>query len=79
MINIREISRLIQEGKLSNRQIARSCHCWPTTVGTIIARYNEKNLSWPDILLMNDTELESRLYPQEIKNICLIMNTSTKS
>lgn len=66
MTNLREILRLIHEGKLSNRQIAKSCHCSPTTVGAIIERYKEKNLSWPDILDMDDTELESKLYPQEI-------------
>ncbi len=66
MINIREILRLIHEGKLSNRQIAQSCHCSPTTVGAIVDRYKEKNLSWPEVLRMDDTELESKLYPQEI-------------
>lgn len=62
MQNIREILRLIHEGNLSNRQIAKSCHCSPTTIGAIIDRYKEKNLTWPEILQMDDTELESKLY-----------------
>ena len=66
MTNIREILRLIHEGNLSNRQIAKSCHCSPTTIGAIIDRYKEKKLTWPEILQMDDTELESKLYPQEI-------------
>lgn len=68
MQNIREILRLIHEGNLSNRQIAKSCHCSPTTIGAIIARYQEKNLTWPEVLQMDDTELESKLYPQEINS-----------
>jgi hypothetical protein len=35
--------------------IARSCHCSPTTIGAIIERYNENNLTWPGILQMDDT------------------------
>jgi len=68
MTNIREILRLIHEGNLSNRQIAKSCHCSPTTIGAIIDRYKEKNLTWPEVLQMDDTELESKLYPQEINS-----------
>lgn len=68
MQNIREVLRLIQEGKLSNRQIAKSCQCSPTTVGAIIDRYKEKKLTWPEIIQMDDTELESKLYPQEINS-----------
>ena len=68
MQNIREILRLIHEGNLSNRQIAKSCHCSPTTIGAIIDRYKEKNLTWPEVLQMDDTELESKLYPQEINS-----------
>jgi DNA-binding NarL/FixJ family response regulator len=61
MTNLREILRLIHEGKLSNRQIAQSCHCSPTTVGAIVERYKEKNLTWSEVILMDDTELESKL------------------
>lgn len=68
MQTIREILRLIHEGNLSNRQIAKSCHCSPTTIGAIIARYQEKNLTWPEVLQMDDTELESKMYPQEINS-----------
>ena len=45
MQNVREILRLIREDNLSNRQIAQSCHCSPTTIGAIIDRYKEKNLT----------------------------------
>lgn len=68
MQNIREILRLIQEGNLSNRQIAKSCHCSPTTIEAIIARYQENQLTWPEVLKMDDSELESKLYPQEISS-----------
>lgn len=68
MINIREILRLIHEGKLGNRQIAQSCHCCQATIGAIIDRYKEKNLSRPEVLRMDDTELESKLYTQGINS-----------
>ena len=67
MIKLREILRLIHEGQLSNRQIAKSCHCSPTTVGAIIERYQDRHLTWQDVLDMDDAELESKLYPQEIQ------------
>lgn len=67
MNNLREILRLVYEGQLSNRQIAKSCHCSPTTVGAIVTRYKNHRLTWPEILAMDDTELESKLYPQEIE------------
>lgn len=68
MQNIREILRLINQGTLSNRQIAKSCHCSPTTIGAIIERYKANNLTWPEISQMDDTELESKLYPQEMNS-----------
>jgi transposase len=68
MQNVREIIRLIHEGNLSNREIAKSCHCSPTTVGVIASRYKEKNLTWPEVLQMDDNELASKLYPQEINS-----------
>ncbi|MDK2901871.1 MAG: hypothetical protein PWR14_775 [Thermosediminibacterales bacterium] len=67
MRNVREILRLVHEGNLSNRQIAKSCNCSPTTVTAIIERYKNTDLPpWPEIKTIDDAELESRLYPQEI-------------
>jgi transposase len=66
MNNLREILRLIHEGQLSNRQIAKSCHCSPTTVGAMVGRYQTQQLAWSEVLAMDDAELESKLYPQEI-------------
>lgn len=67
MKNVREILRLVNENKLSIRQIGISCNCSPTTVSTIILRYNNSELPWEDFKTMDDSEMESKLYPQEIK------------
>lgn len=66
MKNVREIIRLIQEGNLSNRQIAQSCRCSPTTVAAIKERYEGTDLpSWPQLALIDDNELECKLYESE--------------
>lgn len=68
MRNVREVLRLVNEGKLSLRQIARSCQCSPTTVAAITERYKNQHLDWPMISQMDDAELEAKLYPQEIRS-----------
>ena len=68
MHNVREVLRLVNEGKLSTRQIARSCQCSPTTVAAIAERYQSQHLDWPMISQMDDAELEAKLYPQEVNS-----------
>ena len=68
MRNVREVLRLVNEGELSIRQIARSCQCSPTTVTAIKERYQNQQLDWPMISKMDDAELEAKLYPQEVNS-----------
>ncbi|RKL61282.1 winged helix-turn-helix transcriptional regulator [Thermoanaerobacteraceae bacterium SP2] len=53
MRNVREILSLVHEGNLSNRQIAKSCNCSPTTVTAIIERKSERVQPEPDIFFPN--------------------------
>ena len=68
MKNVREILRLVNENNLSTRQIGISCNCSPTTVSTIIQRYNNSKLPWENFKTMGDSEMEAKLFPQEIKD-----------
>lgn len=43
---IKEILKLVNENSLSIRQIAKSCSCSPSTVTTIIERYEDTKLPW---------------------------------
>lgn len=68
MQNVREILRLVNEGKLSHRQIAKSFNCSPSTVSAIIERSQKQDLAWPELTQLNDSQLEAKLYPQEINS-----------
>lgn len=68
MRSIKEILRLVHEGNLSIRQIAKSCNCSPTTITAIIERYKNANIPYLAIKTMDDAELEAKLYPQEINS-----------
>jgi len=67
MKNIKEILRLSSLGTFSDRQIAKSCGCSPSTVAAIVSRARDANLQleWPMIDAMSDDELESKLYSDE--------------
>ena len=60
MKNIKEILRLYSLGTLSDRQIAKSCRCSPSTVAAVLQRVREADLKldWPLINQMSDEELD---------------------
>ena len=67
MKNIKEILRLSSRGTLSDRQIAKSCGCSPSTVATVLERARKADMAvdWPLISTMSEAELEQKLYPDE--------------
>ena len=67
MKNIKEILRLYSLGTLSDRQIAKSCRCSPSTVAAVLQRVREADLKldWPLINQMSDEELSQKLYSDE--------------
>lgn len=67
MKQIKEILRLASLGTLSDRQIARSCNCSPSTVSAVLerARNAKMDTDWPLIKDLTDDELSSKLYSDE--------------
>ena len=67
MKNIKEILRLSSRGTLSDRQIAKSCGCSPSTVAAVLERARKADMAvdWPLISTMSEAELEQKLYPDE--------------
>lgn len=63
MRKIREILRLHNERRLSNRAIARSIAASPATVSDCLLRAKVAGLVWPLAPELDDTELENLLYP----------------
>ena len=63
MRKIKEILRLKFDCDLSNRCIARSCSISHSTVGEYISRFEESGLSWPLPSGLDESSLESRLFP----------------
>ena len=60
---IKEVLRLKWACGLPNRAVARSCHVAPSTVSEYIRRANWAGLSWPLPDELDDTALQSRLFP----------------
>ena len=65
MRKTREILRLAYEVKIPARQIARSLHVSPTTVGNCLERARAAGLTWPLPEEMEDGHLEELLYGEE--------------
>jgi len=65
MRKTREILRLALELDLTARQIARSLHVSPTTVGNCLERAREARITWPLPEEMEDGDLEELLYGEE--------------
>ena len=67
MKNIKEILRLSSRGTLSDRQIAKSCGCSPSTVAAVLERARKADMAvdWPLISTMSEAALEQKLYPDE--------------
>ena len=63
MRKIREVWRLKQDGKLSNRAIARSCKLARSTVAEYVIRAQAAGLSWPLPEELDDEKLEKLLFP----------------
>lgn len=67
MIKYREILRLKAQG-LSNRSVASSCGCSRNTVGDVLKRAQELQVSWPFERDITDTELQMLLFPEKNKS-----------
>jgi transposase len=63
MRKIKEVLRLKQEQKLTNRAIARSCSIGRATVGEYLRRAVAAGLNWPLPEEVDEAELERRLFP----------------
>ena len=63
MRKIRELLRLKWSSHLSNRKIAKCCSIARSTVSECIERASKAGLSWPLPDNLDDTALESLLYP----------------
>jgi transposase len=63
MRKIKEVLRLKWEGRLSNRQIARSCAIARPTVAEYLRRAEAAGLSWPLPVELDEGRLERLLFP----------------
>jgi len=61
---IREILRLKEESKLSNRAIARACKISNSTVGEYLQRAEAAGLHWPLPEGLSEDELYQKLFPE---------------
>jgi hypothetical protein len=61
---IREILRLKEESKLSNRAIARACKISNSTVGEYLQRAQTAGLHWPLPEGQSEDELYQKLFPE---------------
>ena len=64
MLKIREILRLKEESKLSNRAIARACKISNSTVGEYLQRAQVAGLHWPLPEELSEDELYQKLFPE---------------
>ena len=63
MRKIKDILRLKWACGLSNRQVAASCGVARSTVAETLYRAKAAGLSWPLPEDLDDTQLDTRLYP----------------
>jgi len=69
MRKIREVLRLGYDLKLSARQIAKSCNLARSTVSDYLSRARNAGFSWPLPAELDDTALESLLYPPAAQDV----------
>src|SRR5208337_383320 len=62
---IKEILRLKLECGISEREISRSCQVSRSTVADYIRRAAAAKLTWPEVSVLGETQLEARLFPTE--------------
>jgi transposase len=67
VIKYREILRLHAQG-LSNRSIESSCGCSRNTVGEVLKRSQELQVTWPFEREFTDTELQTIMFPEKNKS-----------
>jgi len=63
MREIKDVLRLKQAHKFSNRKIARACGISRPTVAEYLLRAKAAQLSWPLPAELTDSQLEQRLFP----------------
>ena len=63
MRKVRQVLRLAWEAGLKQREISRSLSLSPTTVAEYLRRAKDAGLSWPLPESLDDSQLESRLFP----------------
>jgi transposase len=63
MRKIREVLRLKYECKVSEREIARSCHISRSTVADYLRRAVAAGIDWAEATRLGEVELERRLFP----------------
>jgi transposase len=64
MRKIKEVLRLKWLSEHSDRQIAKSCNIARSTVPEYLKRAEHAGLTWPTACDLDDTALETLLYPQ---------------
>jgi transposase len=62
MRRVREMLRMIRDGGVPLREVARRAGAAPSTVREMVKRFERSGLNWPVPLDMTDAELEMRLY-----------------
>lgn len=67
MRKIKEVLRIGYEQGLSQRKVALCCRLGRSTVQEYFRRFRATGLTWPKVLEISDTELESKLFPEQIR------------
>jgi len=63
MRKIKEVLRLKYDSNLSEREISRSCQVSRSTVADYLMKAKAAGISWPEALVLTDTQIEERLFP----------------
>jgi transposase len=67
MHRVREVLRLKNACRLSNRKIALACSVDRDTVGMYLKRAEKAGLGWPLLESLTDCEIEARLFPKLVQ------------
>ena len=69
MRKAKEILRMKWKMGFSDRQVAASLRISHSTVGDYVKRAEQADLDWAQVEKMGETELKSKLFPQEKKKV----------
>ena len=69
MRTIREVLRLKYDGRLTHREIARSCGIAASTVVNYLTRASQAGVSWPLVPELSEQDLEARLFHRPITDL----------